>query len=194
MILEERRGRSALLHRDTWLEPAESRLLAGPCLLPAARVWKILIPTLEWVWRRGIWEWIGRRLVSIQEHFLHKRSGRLHCTIPENGGQERYGLLIQDCKAWCWSSYASLSVLGVSTVRDLCTRHRECDGQAQIVTSGACTLQGSTLARKQERDGQYIWQQWGRIPYTSQEKGVVDVSLDENFIPQKLSPQFGCKV
>lgn len=49
------------LHMHSWMEPAESPLLAGPDLSLAAEIRRILVPALEWDWRKGLWEWIGRR-------------------------------------------------------------------------------------------------------------------------------------
>lgn len=88
-----------------------------------------------------------------------------------------------------------LSALGVFTVRDLCAARHEHNSRAQTTNFWSwSTSQAYPGQTSGKRDVQYIRQQWGRIPYVSQEKGVVDVSLDENFIPQKLSPEFGCKV
>lgn len=73
------------------VEPAESPPPAGPGLLPAAGMWRSLMPTLEWTWRAPVgimYTKIGVDLeigdlgmdgkealfwtVSIQEHFIHK--------------------------------------------------------------------------------------------------------------------------
>lgn len=52
---------------------------------------------------------------------------------------------------------------------------------------------GQDIRKDRNSEAQYIWQQWGRTPNMSQERGVMDVSLDENLIPPKLSPELGCK-
>lgn len=90
------------------MEPAESPPLAGPGLSPAAGIWRILITTLEWTWSAlfgSTYAKIGVDLdiwglgmdgkealfwtVSIPEHFIHKRWGRLDYKIPEEGSRDR---------------------------------------------------------------------------------------------------------
>lgn len=84
---------------------AESPLLAGPGLSPAAGMWRILILILERTWSAhfsSIYTKIGVDLekgdlgmdgkealffwtVNIQKLFIHKRLGRFDCKMPAEG-------------------------------------------------------------------------------------------------------------
>lgn len=83
---------------------AESPLLAGPGLSPAAGMWRILILILEQTWsahfsstytkigvdlEKGDLGMDGKEAlfwtVNIQKLFIHKRLGRFDCKMPAEG-------------------------------------------------------------------------------------------------------------